>query len=344
MIDQAKDKLPGLALAAVCAALAYAISLAVPLLSAMLIAIFIGIFIRNIGWIPQVAEPGMAVAGKTVLRAGVVLLGLRLSIPQVLELGWGVVAVITLTVAGTYVASLALGRLMRLPHAVTVLTATGTAICGAAAVAAMSAVVKGDDNESVEEAAATAIASVTLFGTIGLIVVPWLGQAIGLEPNQIGVWIGAAVHEVGQVVAGAGIAQNAQPDSQVGAMLVDTALVTKLGRVVLLAPLVAIIGAIEASRHLHRTHPDGSKTPVVPYFVLGFLAMVIVRSVTNLPESVTNGVNTIATILFTMAMVAMGSGVRLKKLASTGGRALLMGGITGIVSALISLVGLYVLV
>lgn len=345
MIERITTLLPGLVFATLCAGLAYAISLAIPLLSAMLIAIFIGIIVRNMGLIHARVEPGLAVAGRTILRAGVVLLGLRLSIPQILELGWGVVGIITLTVAGTYLVVLALGRAMALPRAVTVLTATGTAICGAAAVAAMSAVVHGDERESVEEAAATAIASVTLFGTLALVLVPWIGQHLGLDPNALGVWIGASIHEVGQVVAGANIAQGAQADAATGAMLVDTALVTKLGRVVLLAPLVAIIGALESRRAAsgHAT-TSGAKTPLVPLFVLGFLAMVMVRSVTTLPQGLIDGVNTVATILFTMAMVAMGAGVRIKNLASTGMRALTMGGIAGIISALISLVGIYVLV
>lgn len=331
------EKLPGLGIAAACAAVAYGVSVAVPLLSAMLVAIILGILVRNLGLIPAVAEPGLAVAGRTVLRAGVVLLGLRLSIPQVLDLGWGVVAVIVLTVVGTYAATLAVGRAMGLGHAVTVLTATGTAICGAAAVAAMSAVVRDQDQSATQEAAATAIASVTLFGTIGLVAVPWLGQAIGFSPEQIGVWIGAAVHEVGQVVAGAGIAQTAQPDTATGQMLVDTALVTKLGRVVLLAPLVAVIGALETRKRTQQAHTDGANPPIVPLFVLGFLAMVLIRSVTDLPSGLLSGVNTVATILFTTAMVAMGAGVRIKNLMATGTRALVMGGVAGVVSAIISL-------
>lgn len=334
--------LPGLAIAAACSAIAYGVSLALPLLSAMLVAIILGILVRNLGLIPEVGEPGLALAGRTVLRAGVVLLGLRLSIPQVLELGWGVVAVIMLTVVGTYVATLTVGRAMRLGHAVTVLTATGTAICGAAAVAAMSAVVRDQDESSTQEAAATAIASVTLFGTISLVAVPWLGQMVGLTPEQIGVWIGAAVHEVGQVVAGSGIAQTAQPDAAIGQMLVNTALVTKLGRVVLLAPLVAVIGALEAGRRSHQSAGEGAKAPIVPLFVLGFLLMVLIRSVTDLPTGLLSGVNTVATILFTMAMVAMGAGVRIKNLMATGTRALLMGGVAGVVSALFSLLGVYV--
>ena len=344
MIDLITQRAPVIGLTAICAALAYALTLAMPLLSPMLVAILIGMVLRNVGLVPQAAEAGLAVAGRTVLRAGVVLLGLRLSIPQVVNLGWGVVAVIIITVVGTYGVTLVLGKVLRLNHAVTVLTATGTAICGAAAVAAMSAVVQQEDEGETQEAAATAIASVTLFGTIGLVVVPWVGQFLGMSPASLGVWIGAAIHEVGQVVAGAGIAQGAQVDPVIGQHLVDTALVTKLGRVVLLAPLVALVGALAARNRQRHADTGTARSPIVPLFVLGFLAMVIVRSVTSLPGGVLDGVNLVATICFTMAMVAMGAGVRVAHLLRTGTRSLALGAVAGVVSACLSLGAIIALV
>lgn len=349
MLSLNPKAIPGLLLAGLCAAIAYAATFVIPLVSAMLLAIIIGMVIRNVGLIPAQAEAGLAVSGRTILRAGVVLLGLRLSIPQVLELGWGVVAVIALTVAGTYALTLFLGRTMGLNPAVTVLTATGTAICGAAAVAAMSAVVTEEDEHATQEAAATAIASVTLFGTLSLVLVPWIGQAVGLSADQIGVWVGAAVHEVGQVVAGAEIARSAQADPAVGAALVNTALVTKLGRVVLLAPLVAGVGAWQSRRfRLAQTevgqHDTAHQPPIVPLFVLGFLVMVLIRSVTDLPDAFLSGANTVATVLFTMAMVAMGAGVRINQVLQTGRLALALGAGAGLVSAILSLIVIAVLV
>lgn len=349
---------PGIALCAAVAVAATAVNTALPLVSAMLVAILVGLLARNLGLVPVLAEPGLKVTARTVLRAGVVLLGLRLSVPAVLSLGWGAIGVIAATVTCVYLATLWAGRLLGVPRATTILTATGTAICGAAAVAGMSAVVRprdddGEQAESVEEAAATAIASVTLFGTVAILVLPLLVSALGLGAVPAGVWVGAGVHEVGQVVAAAGLVSTAA---------LDVAVVAKLGRVVLLAPLVAVVGVLESRRaarllaqrtaaeevgQVLRGEPVSHRAgaPVVPLFVLGFLAAVVLRSLLegSVPE-VFSAASTLAGFLLTMAMCAMGAGVNLRRLVCSGGRALLLGALAGVVSALVSLAGVLVLV
>ncbi|MDO5700615.1 MAG: putative sulfate exporter family transporter [Bowdeniella nasicola] len=354
--------LPGLALAALATALAFALNALAPLLSVLLVAIILGVIARNTGLIREAAEPGLALTGRTILRAGVVLLGLRLSIPEVLDLGWGVIVVIVLTVVVTYLVTMACARALKLGHSTAVLTATGTAICGAAAVAAMTAVLPEDEEDPTQDAAATAVAAVTLFGTIGLLAIPALAGAIGLGAEAAGVWIGAAIHEVGQVVAGAGI--GAQHYADAAGTLTDTALVTKLGRVVLLAPLVAIIGALEANRRRRRLEarlareevdaalagrpvdhtPVAATGSIVPAFVLGFLAMVILRSLLPVPTGLLEGADLVATLLLTAAMFAMGAGVRVRRLVDTGGRALALGAIAAVASAALSLGAILLLV
>lgn len=362
-MTQLRTLLPGIALAAVCAGAAFALAQLMPLLSALLIALIIGIIVRNIGAIPPSCEAGFAFVNRTVLRLGVVLLGLRLSIPAIIALGPGVIVTIVITVAATYLITLTVGHWMKISHPAVLLTATGTAICGAAAVAAMSAVVPGnpkaeDPREEVDEAAATAVASVTLFGTLALLALPVLGAWMAMEPTALGAWIGAAVHEVGQVVAGAGIAADTL-SGDAAKTLTDTAVVTKLGRVAMLAPLVAIVGAIEARRAFaaeERRIAEAEaaavlsgdpvphqlakrvKPPIMPLFVAGFLAMVLVRSFVPLPAGVISGAELTATILLTAAMVAMGSGVRVKRLVQTGGRAIALGAIAAMVSAIVSII------
>lgn len=369
---------PGFLLTAVVAAIATLVNNRVPLLSAMLVAILVGLVARNMGLVPAAADPGLKVVGRTVLRAGVVLLGLRLSIPAVMALGWGAIAVIAATVTCVYLATLALGRALRVPHATVVLTATGTAICGAAAVAGMSAVVRSDgEDDDVEDAAATAIASVTLFGTLMIVALPLLVEALGLAERGAGVWVGASVHEVGQVVAAGGL---------ISAGVLDAAVLAKLGRVVLLAPLVAIVGVVEARRAERRARlaaersevgdvlagapvehsvadgPGGparegagaragsagnaGSAPIVPLFVIGFLLAVLLRSFLDgvLPASVFSWGTQVAGFLLTMAMCAMGAGVNLRRLAATGLRSLALGAGAGVVSAAVSLLGVLALV
>lgn len=332
---------PGIILCALVALVATLVNSAVPLLSAMLVAILAGLALRNLGAVPTLAEPGLKVTGRTVLRGGVVLLGLRLSLPAVVALGWGAVGVIVVTVAAVFVATLWMGRRLGVAHTTTLLTATGTAICGAAAVAGMSAVVQSDgEDDDVDEGAATAIASVTLFGTLAILLLPVLVRALGLGVTASGVWVGASVHEVGQVVAAAGLVSSA---------VLDVAVVAKLGRVVLLAPLVAVVGVLERRRSGGRATDDAAarrSAPLVPLFVVGFLVAVIVRSVadTHVSADVWGWCNAVATFLLTMAMCAMGAGVSLRRLARTGARSLALGACAGVVAAVVSLAGVLLLV
>ncbi|MDO5672693.1 MAG: putative sulfate exporter family transporter [Actinomycetaceae bacterium] len=347
----------------------------IPLLSGLLIAILLGMLLNNVGLIRRRFRPGLAYSAKTILRLGVILLGFRLSIPQVLSLGIGPIITIIVTVVCTYVVALGLGWLMRIGHSTRVLTATGTAICGAAAVAGMSSVLRPQrtvyrngsfvDDDEVQAASATAIATVTLFGTFAMLLVPVLGTWLGLNASQLGVWIGSAIHEVGQVVAAAGF---------ISPEVSEVATVTKLGRVVLLAPLVAIVGLWEAHKFktiyeggavlgaeldegsagsqgvasADATESDGVKpsekaavkVPIIPGFVLGFLAMVVLRSVLGSPEylmSTIDVVDMIATFLLTLAMGAMGTAVNLKAVVTTGRRAMILGFLVCLIAGAVSL-------
>lgn len=356
---------PGLVLCGIVAFAATLVNEHVPLLSPMLLAILVGLVLRNVGAIRPITEPGLKLTGKTILRAGVVLLGLRLSLPAIASLGWGAIVVIVATVAAVFGVTLWLGPRLGVPHAATLLTATGTAICGAAAVAGMSAVTRPDvrdgadeegrPTESVDDAAATAIASVTLFGTLAILVLPVLVRWMGLETTPAGVWVGVSVHEVGQVVATGGL---------ISPEVLDVAVVAKLGRVALLAPLIAIVGAVEGRRAArardarlaadeaaavlageHPTHPTRT-APIVPLFVVGFLAAVILRSVSEgfVPTTWFEWANAVASFLLTMAMCAMGAGVNLRRLVRSGGRSLLLGLVAALVAALVSLAGVTLLV
>lgn len=326
-------KTPGLLLAGLVALLCLAVSQVLPLLSALLLAILVGIAARNLGWVRPWAEAGLA--DKVALRLGVALLGLRLSVPEVIDLGAGVLLVIAVTVVLTYALVLAVGRGMRIDRPTRVLIAIGCAVCGAAAVAAVAAVlpVRGEKGRGpggpsgTGDAAATAIATVTLFGTAALLIMPAVAAALGLDSERSGVWIGASVHEVGQVVAAAGLA---------GDGATDTAVVTKLGRVALLAPLVVFVGWWE-NRGVRQE--AGRRAPLLPWFVAVFLALVMVRSAVDIPGALLSSLDLAATFLLTVGMFGMGSSVHLRTLLRTGLGALGLGAVAGVVSALVALAG-----
>ncbi|MFW0107662.1 YeiH family protein [Rothia sp. P7181] len=307
------------------------------LVSVLLLAIVLGILMRNVGLIPDSCSAGLTYSSKTFLRVGVVLLGLRLAIPDILELGWGVLFIIAVTVLSTYLVTLWCGRLMGVAHNSRMLIATGTAICGASAVAGMSAVLekKDDSEEDVESSATTAIACVTLFGTFLMFLIPALAVQFGLSSEQAGVWIGTSIHEVGQVVAGAGF---------IGTDVVATATVTKLGRVVLLAPLVAYVGYRQGQEKARRGVSSQKRPPLLPLFVVGFLIAVFLRSVLSymgfdgVLSSVLRGAEVLSTVLITVAMGAMGTNVHLRKIMTTGLSAVVLGAVASVVAAVVSLV------
>ncbi|GAA1135528.1 YeiH family protein [Nesterenkonia lutea] len=314
--------LPGAALALIIAIAAHRIIAELtPVVSGLLVAVIAGIALRSLGWVPWWAEDGFGWAGKKLLRAGIVLLGLQLALGDLWGLGWEVLVIVVITVAVTFFGMLGMGRLFGASRGTTMLLATGTAICGASAVAAAAAAIdrgdgKDDDGAPVQSAAAAAVAVVTLYGTAAMLALPALGGLLGLGQQQMGVWIGASVHEVGQVVAAGGV---------VGAVALATATLVKLARVVLLAPVVA--GISLAGRRRRTAEPAGVRKspPLIPLFVLGFLAMMILRSVTDVSESTVDFTADVTTMLLTTAMVGVGAAVDLRRLLRQGGPALLLG-------------------
>lgn len=328
--------LPGFALVAVATALAYGINMLVPTLSALLVAIVLGMVMRNVGLIPPAADPGVKFVSKKVLRAGVVLLGFQLSLRVIVDLGLGALLTILATVLGTFMGTLAVGRLMRMDMPDRYLVATGTSICGASAIAAMSAVVDdGKNSRRVEESAVTALAGVTIFGTVSMLALPAIINAVGMDVMPAGVWIGSAIHEVGQVVAGGGFVS---PEVQ------QVAVATKLGRVLTLAPMVVLVGLVMRRRSAsHASQATGSDVvakapPLVPLFVAGFVAMVILRTVLDLPDAhvLPSTIKLFASLFLTAAMVGMGAAVDIRSVLSRGRASVVLSLVSGILAAAIS--------
>lgn len=318
---------PGLVAVGIGVALSYALSSMVPAISALTVAVVLGALTRNLGILPARAIPGARLATRKLLRAGVVLLGLQLAISQVLGLNTSILVVVVATVAVTFAATLWAGRLLGTAPGTTLLVATGFSICGASAAAAMDAV-----SDSDEEDLATAVALVTLFGGAAIFVLPLLRQPLGLDSGHFGVWSGASVHEVAQVVATA---------SAAGPTSVAIATVVKLTRVVLLAPLIAGYSIIKRRRGARTV--SAARPPVVPLFVVGFVAMVALRSTGLLSPSVLSALKIVTTLLLAGALFGLGTSVHLGSLVRTGGRAIALGAISTLVAAGISLLCITVL-
>ncbi|HEX5496256.1 MAG TPA: putative sulfate exporter family transporter [Mycobacteriales bacterium] len=314
---------PGLAVVAAGVLGAYLVSHVLPWLGALSVAVGLGALLRNSGLLRERLVPGTTFATRRLLRAGVVLLGLRLAVGQVLSLGPAELAVVVTTVVTTFAGTLLLGRWWNVRPGTRLLVATGFAICGAAAVAAMDSVSDTD-----EEDVATAVALVTLFGGLAIVVLPALRGPLGLDARSFGMWTGASVHEVAQVVAAA---------STGGAVALACAVVVKLTRVVLLAPLVAGSGLL---RGRSTRHPDGGpRPPAVPVFVLGFLTMIAVRSTNLLPAGVLAGARALTTVLLAAALFGLGTAVHVPTLARTGSRAVALGAASTLLATTVAWLG-----
>ncbi|WP_431711750.1 YeiH family protein [Glutamicibacter uratoxydans] len=316
-----RGMLPGLAVCLTGGALALLAAQVLPV-SALLIAILLGALWRNLAPVPTVLAPGVQLSAKRLLRIGIVLLGLQLSLSTILGLGPGVLAVVVLCVTLTFGACLLLGRWLGLEMPQRLLIAAGFSICGAAAVAATESTVKAK-----QEQVATAIGLVVLFGTLMIPLGPALGALVGMDERSTGMFIGAATHEVAQVVAAGGA---------VGASALAVAVTVKLARVLMLAPVMA--GVALYMRRKHSVH-SAQRPPIMPLFVAGFIAMVLVRSAGWLPQTVLELAALAQTFLLATAMFALGLGVHLRSIFRTGGRSLILAAAATVVIILVALAG-----
>jgi uncharacterized membrane protein YadS len=343
---------PGVAVAAAGAALAWLVHLALPAVPWLTAAFVVGIVAACLPPLRPVLDgplkPGLGFSARGLLRLGIVLLGLDLALADIAALGWwGVLAIVAL-VALAFVSTYGIARMLRLPGDEPVLLAAGFSICGVSAIGAMAAA-RGDRAAAASAAAASATpasapvskmqdsatptALVTLFGTLAIVVLPafsTLADATGLPmtPAFFGAWTGASVHDVGQVVA---TAQTA------GATALGVAVVVKLTRVLMLAPMVAI-----ASLHTRRAArvsgtATGALPPVVPLFIVGFVALVLVRSLLPVPDAVVDAVDVVRNALLAAALVGIGAGLRLERLMRSGGRAIAAGALSWLVILVLGL-------
>ncbi len=306
---------PGLSLAAAVVAAVYGLHAVLPLVSPLVAAVVFGAVLSGAGWVPDGARPGLAFAGKRVLRLGVVLLGLQLSLRDVLGIGAPGLALVAAVVTATFLATQGAGRRLGVGPNLSLLTATGFAICGVSAIAAMEGVTEADEDD-----VAAAVTLVTLCGTLAIFTLPPLGRLAGLEASAFGSWVGASVHDVAQVVAAA---------STSGQTALHSAVVVKLTRVAMLAPIVAAAGFMRGRRARLRT-PDRSDVPgrrptVVPVFIIGFLAAVAVRSAGAVPAAWLEPLATVERFVLAFAMVGLGSAVDVGKLRRIGARPLALG-------------------
>jgi len=294
----------------------------VEMLSPLILAIVIGTALHNFIGTPAWAKPGVTFSLRRVLRLGVILLGLQLTAEQVTQVGASGLLIIAASLVGAFAFTTWLGHVMGVERKLTQLIAAGTSICGASAVIATNTVTQGEDED-----VAYAIACVTIFGSIAMLTYPLLAAVLKLDAHAFGLWAGASIHEVAQVVAAA---------FQGGSASGEFGTIAKLSRVMLLAPVVLTLGVM-AVRREGGSMQAPARRPPIPWFVLGFIALIGVNSVITIPAEAKGWTAGTTTFLLSMSLAAMGLETDIAKLRAKGPRPLILGAAAALFIAVLSL-------
>jgi uncharacterized integral membrane protein (TIGR00698 family) len=303
------DRLPGIALVGAMAAIAMALArfswFESTGISALTLAIVIGMLVGNTVYrLASIGACGVAFSKQTLLRLGIILYGVRLTFQDIAHVGIAGVTIDSLVLSSTFVLSWWMGtRLFGLDRRTAMLIGAGSSICGAAAVMATEPVVRGRADQ-----VTVAVSTVVVFGTLAIFVYPALYHLINryhplaMSPTSFGIFAGSTIHEVAQVVAaGRSISEDAA----------NTAIITKMVRVMMLAPFLAILSSClsrtcETDNARPRSGERRASRIVLPWFALGFVAVAAINSLGLIPKTAMGPAITFDTIILAMAMAALG--------------------------------------
>lgn len=280
-------------------------------LNSLTFAIIIGMVIGNVfnRFIPENFREGITFSSKRILRFAIVLYGFRITFQQIFAVGLDGLFADVVMLTTTYLFGYYLGtRVFKLDKDLCMLTAIGSSICGAAAVLGTDAVLKAKSHK-----VSLAVATVVLFGTISMFLYPFLFKLGLLSPEYFGVYIGSTVHEVAQVVAAG---------SAVSPAAMDTAVIVKLTRVMMLVPYLFLLGMYLAKK-------SGTKREKVPmpWFAILFVAVCGLNSLHIVPEGVRLFLIEFDVFLLTMAMFALGVETNFNKIKGLGWKPIMLAGL-----------------
>lgn len=293
-------------------------------LSPLIVGIILGMLYANSlrNYIPDTWVPGIKVCTKQILRLGIIFYGFRLTIQQVIAIGASAVVIDIIVIVGTLLLGLLFGKLLKMDRDTVIMTSTGSAICGAAAVLGAEPVVKCAPHKT-----AIAVSTVVIFGTISMFLYPILFRSgiVDLTPEQMAVYTGSTLHEVAHVV-GAGNAMDAT-----GALhLADQATITKMIRVMMLAPVLLIFGFLikPSNDGAEQGAPKGKRKITIPWFAFWFIIVIFINSAISsiniIPaetlSSALSYVNNVDTFMLTMAMTALGTETSFDKFKQAGAK------------------------
>ncbi len=290
-------------------------------LSPLIVGILLGMIYANTlrPKLPEAWSPALKFCTKQILRTGIVLYGFRLTLTQVQEVGLAAVTVDLIIVCGTICLGVLLGRIIKLDGETALMTATGSSICGAAAVLGAEPVVRCAPHKT-----AIAVSTVVIFGTIAMFLYPILyrmGVLDGMTDAQVAVYTGSTLHEVAHV-AGAGNAMD--PTDSLG--IAGTATITKMIRVMLLAPVLVVMSFILA--RVRQSRDGGRSRITIPWFAFNFILVIafntLLQALCDAPTvkdiPLNGAIEYIDTFLLTMAMTALGADTSIDKFKAAGAK------------------------
>lgn len=280
-------------------------------LSPMIIGIILGMLYANSlrNHLPETWVPGIQFCSKKILRLGIILYGFRLTLQDIAAVGTAGILVDAIIVTVTILGGVLIGKWLKMDRDITLLTSIGSGICGAAAVLGAESTIQTKPYKT-----AVAVATVVIFGTISMFLYPiaYRTGILGLDPQLMGIYSGSTLHEVAHAV-GAGNAM--------GGKIANVAIIVKMIRVMMLVPVLLILGwwvATKADKNTAQGKKSGKIA--IPWFALGFLAVIGFNSLDLLPAGVVDGINYFDTFLLTMAMAALGAETSIDKFKKAGAK------------------------
>nr|WP_169081933.1 YeiH family protein [Paenibacillus sp. PL91]MBC9198562.1 YeiH family putative sulfate export transporter [Paenibacillus sp. PL91] len=300
-----------------------------PFLSVMgqlVIAILLGIAYKRVAGVPEHAVGGIAFSSKRLLRFGIILLGLRLNLFDIAIAGPKVLAIAIINITVTIFVVYGLSRWLKIDKKLGILTACGTAICGAAAVVAIAPQLKASDNET-----AISATTVAILGTLFTLIYTFLYPVLHLSEGGYGIFSGATLHEIAHVIAAA---------APGGREAVDLAVIVKMTRVAMLVPVAIIIG-LWNNRQVSHSKKQRLKNVSIPWFIVGFLAMSAINTAGILPEAIAEQLIAAAYMLIAMAMAGLGLGVDLVLFKRLGKKTFVAGLIGSLLLSVLGLLLIY---
>jgi len=296
---------------------------AYPIVGAPIFAILLGIVVQSCFGLHPALKPGVAFTSKRILQGSIVLMGAGLSMGEVWRTGAESLTVMLTTLSVGLLTAVLLGRLMGVDWRLTSLIGAGTAICGASAIAAVSPVVEAEEDQ-----VAYSISSVFFFNVVAVFLFPVAGHLLQMQDHAFGLWAGTAINDTSSVVA-AGYSWSQAAGNY--------ATIVKLARTTMIVP-VTMVFYLWSTRQALRSSAKVSWVALVPWFVVGFLAMVGLRSLGLLPPLVAANLTALGKFGIAMALAAVGLGSNLGRIRKTGFRPILLGMAVWVAVAVTSLI------